>query len=43
MLRGLVAGVIAERAEAMAKFDDPEEAIEHSEQKLKAGDGWIHL
>ncbi len=43
LLRDLVAGVIAERAEAMAKFDDPEEAFEHSGQKLKAGDGWIHL
>ena len=27
----------------MAKFDDPEMAFEHSGQKLKAGNSWIHL
>lgn len=43
LLRDLVAGVIAERAEAMAKFDDPETAFEHSGEKLKAGASWIHL
>lgn len=43
LLRDLVAGIVAKRAEAMAKFDDPEEAFEHSGQRLKAGDGWIHL
>jgi hypothetical protein len=43
LLRDLVAGVVTERAEAMAKFDDPETAFEHSGQKLKAGAGWIHL
>jgi len=43
LLRDLVAGVVTERAEAMAKFDDPETAFEHSGQKLKAGESWIHL
>lgn len=43
LLRDLIASVIAERAEVMAKFDDPEKAFEHSGQKLRAGDGWIHL
>ena len=43
LLRDLVAGVVADRAEAMAKFDDPEMAFEHSGQKLKAGNSWIHL
>jgi len=43
LLRDLVAGVVAERAEAMAKFDDPETAFEHSGQKIKAGESWIHL
>jgi hypothetical protein len=43
LLRDLVAGVIADRAEFMAKFDDPETAFEHSGQKLRAGEGWIHL
>jgi hypothetical protein len=43
LLRDLVAGVVAERAEAMAKYDDPETAFEPSGQKLKAGESWIHL
>lgn len=43
LLRDLVAGVVTERAEMMAKFDDPEEAFEHSGEKLKVGDSWIHL
>jgi hypothetical protein len=43
LLRDLVAGVVTERAEAMAKFDDPEMAFEHSGQKLKAGNSWMHL
>lgn len=43
LLRDLVAGVVTERAEAMAKFDDPETAFEHSGEKLKAGASWIHL
>lgn len=43
LLRDIVAGVITERAEAMAKFDDPEKAFEYSGQRLRAGDGWLHL
>lgn len=43
LLRDLISGVITERAEAMAKFADPETAFEHSGQKLKAGNAWIHL
>ena len=43
LLRDLVAGVVTDRAEAMAKFDDPETAFEHSGEKLKAGTSWIHL
>ncbi|UVT16222.1 MAG: hypothetical protein H8K04_01255 [Nitrospira sp.] len=43
LLRDLVACVVTERAEMMAKFNDPEEAFEHSGEKLRAGDGWIHL
>lgn len=43
LLRDLVAGVVTERAEAMAKFDDPEMAFEHSGQKVKAGNSWVHL
>jgi len=43
LLRDLVAGVVTERAEVMAKFHDPETAFEHSGEKLKAGASWIHL
>lgn len=43
LLRDLVAGVITQRAEVMARFDDPASAFEHSGQKLKVGNGWIHL
>lgn len=43
LLRDLVAGVVTERAEAMAKFDDPEAAFERSGEKLRAGASWIHL
>lgn len=43
LLRDLVAGVVTERAEAMAKFDDPEKAFEYSGQKLRAGNSWLHL
>ena len=43
LLRDLVAGIVANRAEAMAKFADPGEAFEHSGEKLRVGDGWLHL
>jgi energy-coupling factor transporter ATP-binding protein EcfA2 len=43
LLRDLVAGVITDRAEALAGFDDPEEAFVHSNEKLRAGTAWLHL
>lgn len=43
LLRDLIAAVVTERAEMMVKFNDPEEAFEHSGEKLRVGDGWIHL
>jgi hypothetical protein len=43
LLRDVLAAVIAARAEAMAKFDDPKEAFIHSGEKLKAGNAWLHL
>jgi hypothetical protein len=43
LLRDLVAGIVANRAEAMAKFTDPGDAFEHSGERLKVGDGWLHL
>ncbi|GIU77495.1 MAG: hypothetical protein KatS3mg005_0733 [Bryobacteraceae bacterium] len=43
LLRDLVAAVVARRAEAMCKFDDPENAFLHSGQRIPAGKAWIHL
>ncbi|HYJ87584.1 MAG TPA: AAA domain-containing protein [Pyrinomonadaceae bacterium] len=43
LLRDLVAGVVADRAEAMAKFDDPELAFNHSGQQLRVSNSWLHL
>jgi hypothetical protein len=43
LLRDIVADVVTARAEAMCKLDDPETTFVHSGEKLKAGDGWLHL
>ena len=43
LLRDVVAGLVTERARAMAGFDDPGEAFRHSGEKLKAGNAWLHL
>ncbi|NOT58940.1 MAG: ATP-binding protein [Acidobacteria bacterium] len=44
LLRDIVAGVVTARAEAMAKFDDPEKAFTHSGQKINVGGGaWLHF
>jgi hypothetical protein len=43
LLRDIVAGVVTARAEAMAKFDDPESAFINSGLRLRAGNSWIHL
>jgi energy-coupling factor transporter ATP-binding protein EcfA2 len=43
LLRDLVAAVVAKRAEALCRFDDPENAFVHSGQKIRAGTAWIHL
>jgi len=43
LLRDIIAGVVTARAEAMSQFDDPETAFTHSGEKLRAGEGWIHL
>lgn len=43
LLRDLVAALVTERAEAMAGFDDPASAFLHSGEKLKVGQGWLHL
>ena len=43
LLRDLVAAVVTDRARAMATFDDPEQGFSTTNQKLRAGNGWIHL
>ena len=43
LLRDVVSGLVARRAEAMCAFDDPETAFSHSGQKMKAGQGWWNL
>ncbi|MCA0355473.1 MAG: ATP-binding protein [Proteobacteria bacterium] len=43
LLRDLVAAVVTDRARAMATFDDPEKGFSSTNQKLRAGNGWIHL
>jgi hypothetical protein len=43
LLRDIVAALVTERARAMLGFDDPEKAFMHAGQKLRAGNGWIHL
>jgi energy-coupling factor transporter ATP-binding protein EcfA2 len=43
LLRDIVAGLVTERAEVMAQFDDPAQAFTHSGQRLNTGGGWMHL
>lgn len=43
LLRDLVAALVTARAEAMAGFDDPQQAFTHSGEKIKAGQAWLHL
>lgn len=43
LLRDIYAAVLVERAKAMLEFSDPEYAFQHSGEKVKAGNGWLHL
>ncbi|QTC89186.1 DEAD/DEAH box helicase [Brevundimonas pondensis] len=43
LLRDLVAAVVTDRAREMVAFDDPEDAFTSSNQRLKAGNNWLHL
>lgn len=43
LLRDIVAAVIVERAQQMAKLDDPELSFEHSGQQIRAGQAFCHL
>ena len=43
LLRDIVAGVVTARAAAMVQFDDPETAFKHSGERVRTGQGWLHL
>jgi formylglycine-generating enzyme required for sulfatase activity len=44
LLRDIVAHVVAARAEAMSRFDDPEAAFTHSGKRINVGGStWLHL
>jgi AAA domain len=43
LLRDIVAKLVAERAEALLNFVDPEEAFIDSGEKIQAGNGWFKL
>jgi len=43
LLRDIVAALVTERARIMAGFDDPAAAFSNAGERLKAGQGWLHL
>lgn len=43
LLRDVLANVVVERATNMSIFVDPDEAFEHSGQKLMVSGSWLHL
>ena len=43
LFRDLVAGIVTERAQAMAQFENPENAFLPTNLRLSVGQGWIHL
>lgn len=43
LLRDVVASLVTQRADAMARFDDPETAFTPSGQKLNFGSAFVHL
>lgn len=43
LLRDVVADQVTRRAEKLLLYDDPEVAFTDSGQRLRAGNGWIHL
>lgn len=43
LLRDIVAGIVANRAEAMCKFDDPADAFGYSGQRISAGQAFLTL
>ncbi len=43
LLRDIVAGIVASRAEAMCRFDDPAEAFTNSGERIRAGQAWLML
>ena len=43
LLRDIIAANVAERASILCKYQDPEEAFQHSGQKIRKGGGFVHL
>lgn len=43
LLRDIIAAIVATRAEVMTTYDNPEDAFTHSNQRIKAGNFWLHL
>lgn len=43
LLRDVLANVVVERATKLSAFTDPEDAFEHSGEKLMVGGSWLHL
>jgi len=43
LLRDVIASVVTKRAEAMIRYDDPEDAFKNSGQRIKKGQTFVHL
>jgi hypothetical protein len=43
LLRDIVAALVTERARAMSEYSDPEDGFDHAGERIKAGQGWLHL
>lgn len=43
LLRDVIASVVTKRAEAMVRYDDPEDAFKNSGQRIKKGQAFVHL
>lgn len=43
LLRDVIASVVTKRAEAMIRYDDPEDAFKNSGQRIKKGQAFVHL
>jgi len=43
LLRDIIAGILAQRADAMCGFQDPKLAFQPTGQKINVGQGWLHF